>query len=621
MPTVERLIRLLAVVAMLMSLGGCHGGLADIDRRTQRLMEGRSAAMGGAVPRVGFSDDTSERKDRRAGVAKQIPTVNPGAGDLRYLPADEARDVSAKLEAYASALETPPPEAVPLNLQGAFRTAQETGREYRTAEEEYILAAVRLLIQRHLWDPRLFNTTTASISGQGTDGDFRSALNVLNELRVTQKLPYGGDLSARWITQATEQLREEVTGRYRQSSRIVLDANIPLLRGGGLIAQEALIQAERDLIYQARTFEDFRRQFLVSIAGDYFDLDQRWAQIGNAKRQLAGFEVLQRGNEARVEAGRLAEFEANISRNNLLSAQADLAAQREQYLLALDRFKVRLGMPVDTPVVLEPVEFEIPEPTVGLDEASSLALDYRLDLQTRRDQLDDARRGVRNARNGVLPDLNLGASATLPTDPDEKRGGVSLSPDDLIYTGSVTFGLPLDRENERLALRSALISLGAREREYQRLRDQAVIDSRQSVRNVDLARFRLELASRRVEINQRRREELELKADTVDTQTRVNADNDLRAAEDARDQARTSLRNAILNYLLQTGQLRAARDGTFQRLPGMDAQPLPPPVNPEGPPPQTPPPELPPEEAAQPAPPRELVPSPNLPPAEPVSPR
>ena len=37
-------------------------------------------------------------------------------------------------------------------------------------------------------------------------------------------------------------------------------------------ADVALIQAERDLVYSARNFEAFRREFLVAIARDYFAL-------------------------------------------------------------------------------------------------------------------------------------------------------------------------------------------------------------------------------------------------------------------------------------------------------------------------------------------------------------
>lgn len=43
------------------------------------------------------------------------------------------------------------------------------------------------------------------------------------------------------------------------------------------MAREDLIQAERNLVYQARTFERSRRELLVAIAEDYFGLSSRRA--------------------------------------------------------------------------------------------------------------------------------------------------------------------------------------------------------------------------------------------------------------------------------------------------------------------------------------------------------
>jgi hypothetical protein len=56
----------------------------------------------------------------------------------------------------------------------------------------------------------------------------------------------------------------------------------------------------------------------------------------------------------------------------------------------------------------------------------------------------------------------------------------------------------------------------------------------------------------------------------VQPQEIVDTENDLLRAENARDAAQTALRTAILQYLLETDQLRVARDGTLQRLPGME---------------------------------------------------
>jgi outer membrane protein TolC len=72
----------------------------------------------------------------------------------------------------------------------------------------------------------------------------------------------------------------------------VLSGDIPLLRGAGSVAREGLIQAERDLIYQSRSFERSRRTLLVSIARDYFNLLEQQAVIQNQMLQIQGLEGL-----------------------------------------------------------------------------------------------------------------------------------------------------------------------------------------------------------------------------------------------------------------------------------------------------------------------------------------
>jgi outer membrane protein TolC len=562
--------------------------MEGIDARTQRALLERSERLDGGS-RVPERTYPSVAETQRPGQAdKEPPSVNPAAADLSFKPADEARDIARRLEEYdqqAIAVSADDPRVLKLTLADALKIGQRSAREYLNAEEEYILAAIRVLIERHLWGPRLFNDTTAALAGTGDDGSFNSALTVVNDLRVSQRLPYGGTVEAGWVARAAEQLRNRVTGQYVQSSELTLDATIPLLRGAGLVAQESLIQSERSLVYAARNFEDFRRSFLVAIARDYFDLLESAAQIKNQEQQVALLRDIQRGESARFEAGRIAQYEVNIAANDVLQATATLAGQREQYILQLEQFKTRLGVDPQTPVELSAVTLELPDPDVSLEEAVERALTYRLDLQNRRDQVDDARRGVANARNAILPDLNLAGHVGVPTDPRAREGGLLVQPEDLNYSASVTFGLPLDRDIERLQLRTAIIGYQQRERDLSLFRDQIAIDVRQSVRNIDLARFQLRLAEQQVEINQRRVYELTIRQDEVDTRTKVDAANSLQSAQASRDAAITRLRNAILDYLRQSGQLRVKRDGTFEPLPGMEGAP----PKPQGPEPVPPP--------------------------------
>jgi outer membrane protein TolC len=269
------------------------------------------------------------------------------------------------------------------------------------------------------------------------------------------------------------------------------------------------------------------------------------------------------------EAGRISEFDVNDAANRVLSAESSLASRRESYALSLDRFKVRLGIPVTEPLQINGVRFLLDAPEVTLEEATESALTYRLDLQNTADRVLDTARELDNAENNLLPDLGIGGQVALPTDPNAREGGAVFDPEEADLSANFNLSLPLDRENERLRLRESQIRLQRSQRAYDRIRDEVILEVRQRVRNIDLARFRLELAQRQVEINERRQEEQRIKADEVDTNRRLDTEADLLNSLNARDQATTDLRISILNYLLSAGRLRVDLAGQLAPLDGM----------------------------------------------------
>ncbi len=558
------------VVSIIVFCLGCGSDLRDIDAKTDQVLRDKVALMGGGAiaPERNWPSRVETPPGGRSLVEMNPSTTNPAAKDLRFTVADEKRDIATRLAQYEATDDATAGRS--MGLPAVLTQAQQTAREHLNAEEEYILAAIRLLVERHRFDIQLFGSSGVTYNSIHTSGNRDLALHVVNSLAAKKQLPFGGSLAATWIWDAVENLRGVATSRYTQSSRLVLEGNIPLLRGFGDVAQEGLIQSERSTIYAARDFESFRRNFLVALARDYFQLLQQQDGIASLRRQLESLKVLESRQRSWYSAGRVREFEVNLATNNVLSAQASVTNAIEGYIFALDRFKVRLGVPVREPVKIDPTDFFIPEPDTTLDHATDLALEYRLDLQNQRDRLDDSRRALKNAQNNILPDLNLGGSITLPTKAGVREGGSVYETDDAQYTATAMLNLPLDRTNERLALRTASIALGRAQRDYDKFRDELILDVRQRSREIERARLNLQLAEERVKINLRRKEEQDLKPDEVDTQQQVFTANDIRNAERDRDQSKADLRNSVLDYLVATGQLRVQRSGQFEPLPGME---------------------------------------------------
>jgi hypothetical protein len=546
-------------------LAGCSSGLERIDRAVAALVAESTTVIGADVP----PDIRHAAAPAPTGdpAAYPPPTVNPRADELSFdtEAVADAVEVMRRLEGYnvASA------DATSMDITGVLAYAADHAREFRFEEEEFVLAALRLLIERHQWGPRFFDDVSALLSAAGDDGLYDSSLNLVNEFRITQRLPYGGEISATALARATEDLHQRVAGEEVSSAEVIIAADVPLLRGAGLVAREGLIQQEREMVYAARTFERFRREFLFDIARDYLDLVVLHRRIENATRNVDAFQKLEAQQKALQQAGRSTPFDTAEAQNETLEAIDRLNRDRESERLALDRFKVRIGMPVDAPLAIAADSFGLPVPRSDIDGAVRTAMMYRLDLQTQRDRLDDARRAVDNARNALLGDLDLTASATIPTDDTFDRASLRFEPEDTRFAAGVTYGLPLDREIERAQLRQAEIALERSLREYDRFRDEVALSVRSAVRGIDSALFSFGIQERNVEIAEQRVASIEADPARADIRQKTDAINQVASARDARDDAQRDLEVAILLYLLETDQLRVEADGRLRLLPGM----------------------------------------------------
>jgi outer membrane protein TolC len=544
------------LTAALPGIGGCESPFQRIDRRTSDLLTEANADLGPETrdPRPGWPDGEKPPKQASENLTEERPaTVNPTADQMVFSPARDGNQVMQRLEDYAQVRA----DALELDLNEALAYAIQHGREYRFAEEDFLLSALRLLSERDL---------LVEVESIGDNGLYDSSLRLVNDLRVTQRLPYGGQVSAQLLAAATEDLHQRVAGENVQTAELVFAADIPLLRGAGMVAREGLIQAERNMVYAARDFERFRREFLFDITTSFLNLVVLQQAIVNAERQVELLVAFEERDRALAEAGRTPPFEAALSVQSTLFAIDRLNSQREGFRLAVDRFKVRIGMPEERALIIKPTTPGMPTPKTDLQEAVRLAMGYRLDLQNRRDRIDDARRAVNNARNDLLADLDLSGSLSIPTDDEKDRAGLDFDFEDLSFRAALALGLPIDRELERINLREVQVVLERSIREYERERDSIAVDVRAATRNIDRAEFSRELQEQNVRTAERRLASINAAPDRADARDRSETADDLLAAQDDYLRARRDVQVSILRYLLDSGQLRVDDDGSIRPL-------------------------------------------------------
>jgi outer membrane protein TolC len=223
-------------------------------------------------------------------------------------------------------------------------------------------------------------------------------------------------------------------------------------------------------------------------------------------------------------------------------------------------------MPDEQSLVIRPTTPGLPTPEADVDRAVRTAMQYRLDLQNRRDRIDDARRGVNNARNNLLADLDLSGSISIPTNDRLDRAGLNFDFEDLTVRAALALSLPLDREIEQLGLRQAQIDLERSIRDYEEFRDRVAVEVRASARNIDRAEFSRDLQAENVKTAELRLASIEAAPDRADARDRSEAANAMLGARDDYLRALRDVQISILRYLLDSGQLRVGPDGSMLPL-------------------------------------------------------
>lgn len=449
----------------------------------------------------------------------------------------------------------PTGSAVPaFDIFKCIEYAAEHNRSYQSQMEDLYLAALQVTLARHLFEPRFFSSVGANYAGGQKDVNYRSALNVTGNAGVRQQLPYGGEIVAQGLVNFVNALNDNSEGG--ESATLALSGSIPLLKGAGMINLEPLIASERQLIYQVRQYEDFRRDFVVQIASLYFQLLVRQQNINSRLFNYQSALKLTERTEALYAAGRITFLEVQRALQQELSNENALNDGILAYQAALDNFKVFLGMPVEQDLDVVGVELVVDEPDLSQTDVTALALKYRLELKTAEDQVEDARRGVSNASNLLLPELRFTGSANISNplgDPASHINSTTLD-----YQAGLNLDLPIDRVAERNAYRRALISFERAQRNYVEVRDAVVAGVRDRVRGVEQAQITIAIQLRAIELAQRRLEYstellIQGKASSRDV---VDAQNSLLLAQDRYHQAKADYQVQILRLLRDTGTLR-----------------------------------------------------------------
>jgi outer membrane protein TolC len=457
------------------------------------------------------------------------------------------------------------PSSGVVSLPNAVALATAYNREYQTQRDALYLSALNQRLVRHGYETRLFGGGSGMYERNDRDEAVEVAANVgFNRLLATGT-QIGLQVGLAWLNILAGTGNSGLAGVFSGT------VTQPLLRGSDpLIVMEKLTQAERDTLYQIRTFNRFRQQFVVSVVSQYYEVVELLVLARNAQDHYDALTQLERRVTGLTDAAILPLHELDEVRQDRFGALDARIQAQEAYEQALDEFKLTLALPATVEFSLDVAVIDaiskdgIPTPEFSLNDVIETALVRRLDLVNLADAVIDGQRHVYVAADQLRAELNLTATADLPAwDAANERA-----------TAGATVNLPFDRVPEQHAYRTAMVVAAQARRDYDLAIDTVSLEVRRAHRNLVEAAQRYDVASKELLLAQERidRTTVLMQYGRASSRRVLDALDALYGAKDNATQALVNYAIAVLEFYRDSGVMQVRPDGMWQ------TEPLPVPV-------------------------------------------
>ncbi|HMB02191.1 MAG TPA: hypothetical protein VKP69_00450 [Isosphaeraceae bacterium] len=506
-----------------------------------------------------------------------------------------------------------------ITLEQAFLLSLINARVYQFNLESIYLASLAVTLQRFAFQPQFYAglspLTGVGLGGGPSPGGGFPTANPINQflyrtretgapastLSIGTVAGFGKVLNsgARLVAGFANQVVFNFIGK--NSIQPVVNSSLPLslvqpfLRGGGrAVTLEALTQAERNLVYQVRAFAKFRQEFIVAalVGGaiptlgtnvvtqgfsgggntdpvvGFINVLQDLQTVENDRKNIAAFEQLVKVYRELIEgeSSGLSQLQLDQVESSLVGARQQIVLDRTAYRNDLDGFKMQMGLPPDTPLILDrgltrrfkqvfdaidewqrdprrdlsdlpkfaarlPDLEDIvidgrsalavyPKPQLegsipAADEdkledlllaAERVALEHRLDLMNARAQLYDTWRTIRVTANALRGVLNIALTNEFVT-PPATTNPFAFVEQAKQFSLVLNAELPLVRLAERNNLRTALINYQRQRRALQSAEDFLKLQLRTDIRNLHQQYLNYEYARRNFVLSIRQKDQ------------------------------------------------------------------------------------------------------------------
>jgi hypothetical protein len=297
-----------------------------------------------------------------------------------------------------------------LTMEQAFTLSLINARVYQFNLEQLYAVSLAVTLQRFAFQPQFFfglspvtgvinqsfatggapggfptsniNSSTQFIYRTRETGTPASTLNIGTIAGFGKAFNSGAKLLAGFANQVVFNFIGKNAFQPTVQSALPLTIVQPFLRGGGrAVTLENLTQAERNLLYQIRSFAKFRQEFTVAVlvggsiptlgtnittqgftgGGNsdpvigYINVLQDLQEVENDRKNIAAFEQLVKVYRELIEgeSSGLSQLQLDQVESGLQNARLALVGDKVTYRSDLDSFKMQMGLPPDTPLILD----------------------------------------------------------------------------------------------------------------------------------------------------------------------------------------------------------------------------------------------------------------------------
>ena len=462
---------------------------------------------------------------------------------------------------------------VPLSLKKAVLLAMENNVDIEIARFTPLLREEEIGTYEGVFDTNIQSSlayTDLNHISFGMFGDsLQESTTVKLDTTLSKKIPFGATFSLSYGISDVDTFHQVTSFPSSQGDHwtqsLALAATLPLLKNYGTKYNYSTVILSRnsrdESIYD---FENAITSTIYSIHEAYWNLVYAIKDQGVKEQSLAVAEKLREETARKLQAGVVIKLE-------LTQAEAGVATRKEYIIKAkaavfnaVDRLKL-----IVNPALLKEKEALLPSDSPagvskGFSEENAVDAAFALALQNRPEylkimvQLNSQETQLYVSERGLLPSLELTASATLSNPEQESLSDAfNTIADNQTINATLDFNYALGQSASRAAYNSALYTKRSLLLEQKRTENNILVEVREAVRQIltqekviEATKKALELAEEQfqAELNRKRRQ-VSTTFNVLEMQTKVSE------AQAREIQARIDYQKALISLKVATGTL------------------------------------------------------------------